>query len=371
MNNPVPLVDIAAQQRDIAEQIRPEIDRILTTGAFIGGKDVADFEQSYAAYLQVGHCIGVANGTDAIEIALRATGVGPGDEVILPANTFIATAEAVARVGAEIVLVDVDPDAMLMDPALVPAAITERTKAIIPVHLYGQAAPVEQIAALSLPEGCVIIEDAAQSQGALRHGKPAGSLGTMAATSFYPGKNLGAAGDAGAVMTDDADLARVARLLGAHGSAMKYLHEIIGFNSRLDSIQAVVLSAKLTHLDRWNQVRRDAAARYEQLLAGVADLTLPQTMAGNEHVWHLYTVRVPERDAVLKLINDEGVGAGIHYPSTVHLSPAFAHLNYQRDDFPISEAAADELISLPIYGHITAEQQHRVADVVRASLSRV
>lgn len=371
MSNNVPLVDIAAQQAEIIEEIRPEIDRILTTGAFIGGKVVTDFEQAFAEFIGVSNCVGVANGTDALEIALRAAGVGAGDEVILPANTFIATAEAVARVGARTVLVDADEAAMLMDPALVGAAVTERTRAIAPVHLYGQAAPVEQIAAIERPDGAIILEDAAQSQGATRFGIPAGSLGDIAGTSFYPGKNLGAAGDAGAIMTSDDDLARMCRLISAHGSSVKYVHEVVGFNSRLDSIQAVVLSAKLKRLVGWNQVRREAAVRYAEMLADVTDVRLPATLEGNEHVWHIFPVRVPQRDAVLKLMNDDGIGAGIHYPTPVHLSPAFAHLGYAKGDFPVSEAAAESLLSLPIYGHITEEQQVRVVESLRSALSRV
>ena len=367
----VPLVDIAAQQAEIIDEIRPEIDRILTTGAFIGGPNVAAFERDFAALIGVQHCIGVANGTDALEIALRAAGIGAGDEVILPANTFIATAEAVSRVGATVVLVDIDEDTMLIDPSLVPAAITERTKAIAPVHLYGQAAPVEQIVTLDRPDGSIVLEDAAQSQGATRFGIPAGSLGDIAATSFYPGKNLGAAGDAGAVMTNDDELARVSRLLGAHGSSVKYVHDIVGFNSRLDAIQAVVLSAKLRRLEGWNAVRREAAARYHELLADFADVQLPGTLEGNEHVWHIYAVRVPNRDKVLQLLNEAGIGAGIHYPTPVHLSPAYADLGYGAGDFPISERVADGLLSLPIYGHITAEQQDRVVESLRTTLNRL
>ncbi|MGX7678027.1 DegT/DnrJ/EryC1/StrS family aminotransferase [Jatrophihabitans sp. DSM 45814] len=371
MTQNVPLVDIAAQQREIIDEIRPEIDEILVTGAFIGGRHVARFEEAFANLIGVDHCIGVANGTDGLEIALRAAGVTSEHEVVLPANTFIATAEAVERIGARTVLVDADVDAMLMDPTLIQAAISERTGAVVPVHLYGQAAPVEQIASISRPESSIILEDAAQSQGASRFGAPAGSLGDIAATSFYPGKNLGAAGDAGAVMTSDDELARVCRLLSAHGSATKYVHEISGFNSRLDAIQAVVLLAKLARLDRWNSVRREAASRYHDLLADVSEIRLPATLEGNVHVWHIYPVRVPERDKVLQLLNEDGIGAAIHYPTPVHLSPAFAHLGYGKGDFPVSENAANSLLSLPIYGHITAEQQERVASSLRNALNRV
>jgi dTDP-4-amino-4,6-dideoxygalactose transaminase len=370
MHTNIPLVDIAAQQREIAAEIMPEVERILLTGAFVGGAPVADFEGAYARFLDVRHCVGVANGTDAIEIGLRAAGVGPGDEVVLPANTFIATAEAVERIGARTVLVDVDAGALLMDPGLVRAAVNERTRAIVPVHLYGQAAPVEQLHAVDRPDGSIILEDAAQAQGAARFGRPAGSLGDVAATSFYPGKNLGAAGDAGAVMTNDEEIARVARLLGAHGSAVKYVHEIVGFNSRLDAIQAVVLMAKLRRLERWNAVRQHAAQRYAELLGGVSDLTLPATLEGNVHVWHIFGVRVPQRDTVLRLLNEAGVGAAIHYPSPIHVSPAFAHLGYGKGDFPNSEESAERLLSLPIHGHLTDEQIEYIADAVRGALSR-
>ncbi len=364
---PVPLVDIAAQQAEIADVILPRIEHVLRTGAFVGGPDVADFEHAYARLAGTAHCVGVANGTDALEIALRALGVGAGDEVVLPANTFIATAEAVARIGARVVLVDVDPVYLLMDPAATHAAIGGRTRVVVPVHLYGQTAPVEQIRA-GLPAGVAVLEDGAQSQGATRFGHPAGSLGDIAATSFYPGKNLGAAGDAGAVTTDDDDLARACRLLGAHGSAVKYHHEVVGFNSRLDALQAVVLSAKLDRLAAWNAHRRAAARRYDALLAGVDGITLPATLPGNQHVWHLYTVRVPDRDRVVAQLNAEGIGAGVHYPVPVHLTPAFAHLGHRRGDFPVAEAAADSLLSLPIHGHVTGEQQTRVVDALTRAL---
>lgn len=367
----VPLVDIAAQQAEILDEIRPAVDRILANGAFIGGAAVAEFESAYAQFVGARHCVGVGNGTDALEIAMRAGGVGPGDEVILPANTFIATAEAVARIGATVVLVDADEDTMLIRPDLVQAAVTERTRAIVPVHLYGQMAPVEQLRALDLPDDIRIIEDGAQSQGATRFGQPVGSLGDLAATSFYPGKNLGASGDGGAITANDDALARTCRLIGAHGSQVKYLHELLGFNSRLDAIHAVVLTAKLGRLPRWNGARRAAAARYGELLADLPDVVQPVTLAGNEHVWHLYVVRVPERDKLLALLNQEGIGAGIHYPTPIHLTPAFAHLGHGRGDFPTSERAADALLSLPIYAHITAEQQWRVVSVLQQSLERV
>ena len=370
MPEPISFVDIRSQQSEIRQEIMPAIEQILDTGGFIGGPHVAAFEAAFASFIGVKHAIGVANGTDGLEIALRAAGVSAGDEVVLPANTFIATAEAVDRIGAVVRLVDADADHLLMDPDLVQAAITARTGAIIPVHLYGQAAPVESIMTLDRPDGSIVLEDAAQSQGARRHGRPAGSLGDIAATSFYPGKNLGAAGDAGAVMTDDDALAGLARLLGAHGSATKYVHEVSGFNSRLDAIQAVVLSAKLTRLEAWNTARVEAAKRYDQLLAGIPGVVPPKVLEGNDPVWHLYAVRVPNRDKVLDHLAGEGIGVGIHYPEPVHLTAAYRKLGYQRGDFPVSERASDQLLSLPMHGHLTASEQDRVADALSRAIDK-
>ncbi len=328
------------------------------------------FEEAYADYLGVGHCVGVASGTDAVELALRGAGVSAGGEVILPANTFVATAEAVSRIGATPVLVDVDPEHLLIDPQAVAAAITSRTQAIVPVHLFGQAAFAEQLAPFAARAGVPIVEDAAQSQGARRYGRMAGSLGTVAGTSFYPGKNLGAAGDGGAVLTDDAEVAALVRKLGNHGSAVKYQHDLVGVNSRLDAIQAVVLQAKLQRLDAWNHRRREAAARYAELIADIDGVRLPSAAEGNEHVWHLYVVQVEDRDAVLADLQAAGIGAGIHYPVPVHLTGAYAHLGYPRGAFPVSEAAAGRILSLPMFPHLTAEQQARVAEALAAAVSR-
>ena len=367
---PIPLVDLKAQQREVQEQVNAGLAKIFENTAFIGGAAVSGFEQAYAGFLGAGHSIGVGNGTDALELALRAAGVGPGDEVIIPANTFVATAEAVSLVGAIVVPVDVDPQHLLIDPLAAAEAVTERTKAIIPVHLYGQTAFVEELEPIAAACGAVIIEDAAQSQGATRFGRNAGTLGRVAGTSFYPGKNLGAAGDAGAVLTNDPELAERVRLLSAHGSRVKYVHEAVGRNSRLDAVQAVVLSAKLERLAGWNQLRRDAAARYSELLADVPGVVLPQQAEGNEDVWHLYVVQVEERDRVLAELNEAGIGAGIHYPDPVHLTPAFEHLGYGAGSFPVAEQAAGRILSLPLYPHITEEQQQRVVQALNAAVSR-
>jgi dTDP-4-amino-4,6-dideoxygalactose transaminase len=366
---PIPLVDLAAQCDEIAAEVAAGWAAVLERTAFVGGPQVAAFESEYAEFVGVGHCVGVGNGTDAIELALRAYGVGPGDECVLPANTFIATAEAVARTGATPVLVDqADDDTYLLDVTAVEAAVGPRTRAILPVHLYGQAAPVERLLPIAARVGAVVVEDAAQSQGATRNGRGAGGLGHAAATSFYPGKNLGAYGDAGAVLTDSAEIAEAVRLLSAHGSPRKYEHPVLGFNSRLDGLQAVVLSAKLRRLAGWNAARRAAADRYTALLSELDGAVPPVALSGNEHVWHLYVVRVPDRDRVLKELQAAGIGTGIHYPTPVHLTGAFGHLGYGEGAFPVAERRADELLSLPLYAEITADQQERVVSVLAEAL---
>lgn len=364
----VPLVDLAAQQADINEEVMEALATVFSQASFIGGPAVAEFETAYAQFLGARHCIGVANGTDALELALRASGVGPGDEVILPANTFIATAEAASRMGAVPVPVDVDPEYLLIDPDAVAAAVTPRTRAIVPVHLFGQTAFMERLIPVAAACGAVIVEDAAQSQGATRFGQTAGTLGLAAGTSFYPGKNLGAAGDAGAVITNDDAVAHRVRMLGAHGSSVKYRHDAIGINSRLDTVQAVVLKAKLARLQAWNLLRRAAAERYGRLLADVPGVELPQEAPGNVDVWHLYVIRVAERDEVLEALHAQGIQAGIHYPVPVHLSGAYEAQGLGDGSFPVAEEAAGRILSLPLFPHITADQQERVAEALKRAL---
>jgi dTDP-4-amino-4,6-dideoxygalactose transaminase len=365
----IPLVDLQAAHAEVAQEVEVGFKRVLEYTAFIGGEEVAAFEREYAAFTGVRHCVGVANGTDAIELALRALGVGAGDEVVLPANTFIATAEAVARCGARTVLVDMDPDTYLIDTDAARNAVRLSTKAIVPVHLYGQMAEVERLRGI---ESVTIVEDGAQSQGATRNGLGVGA-GGIAATSFYPGKNLGAYGDAGAVTTDDEALATMVRTISSHGGLTKYVHDVIGVNSRLDALQAVVLRAKLARLERWNADRRAAAARYDELLTPLTDVVRPVTLDGNVHVWHLYVVRVPaaHRDALLAKLNADGIGAGLHYPIPVHLTPAFADLGYGAGSFPNAERAAGEILSLPLYPQITAAQQERVVGSLKAAFDEV
>jgi dTDP-4-amino-4,6-dideoxygalactose transaminase len=370
----IPLVDLTVQHEQIAAEVRRGFEEVIASSSFVLGEQVATFEREFARFCGVAHCVGVANGTDAVELALRAVGVGHGDEVILPANTFVATAEAVVRAGARPVLVDCDPRLGLIDPARVKAALGPRTRALVPVHLYGQVAPMGELAELAEAAGVVIVEDAAQAQGARRFGTAAGGFGLAAGTSFYPGKNLGAYGDAGAVLTGSDELATRVRALGNHGSLVKYHHPELGFNSRLDAMQAVVLRAKLRRLAEWNAQRQVAADRYAQLLGDLEPVRLPATAPGNEHVWHLYVVQVQPggepaaRDRVLAALHAAGVGAGVHYPVPVHLQGAFSWLGYRRGDFPVTEAAAEAMLSLPIYPGITVQQQERVATVLRAAV---
>ena len=363
----IPLVDLAAQHAQVADEVAAGWAEVLSGTAFVGGPQIARFEAAYADYTGAAHCVGVGNGTDALELALRALDIGPGDECVVPANTFIATAEAVARTGATPVLADCRPDTALLDLDAARAAVTPRTRAVVPVHLYGQTVDVAGLRA-KLPADVRIVEDAAQSQGASRDGQPAGSLGDLAATSFYPGKNLGAYGDAGAVLTDDAELANRVRLLGSHGSPRKYEHPTLGFNSRLDTLQAVVLAANLRHLDAWNQARRVAAARYDALLAGLPGVVGPTVEAANLPVWHLYVVQVPERDRVLAELHAAGIGAAVHYPTPIHLTGAFPDLG-KAGDFPVAEALAQRILSLPLFPTITAGQQERVVEVLTRAVT--
>lgn len=367
----VPLVDLAAAHAEVAEEVSAGFERVLGTSGFVKGPEVASFEREFAEFTGVRHCAGVANGTDAIELALRAAGIPEGAEVVVPANTFVATAEAVVRAGARPVFADADAGHLLLDPLSAAKAIGPDTAAIVPVHLYGQMAPMDALAGIAAGHGISIIEDAAQAQGATQDGRPPGSWGAAAATSFYPGKNLGAYGDAGAVLTNLTEIDRGVRLLGDHGSERKYEHEVLGFNSRMDALQATVLRAKLRRLADWNDRRRRAAARYDELLAGLDEVVVPGTAPGNGHVWHLYVIQVPRRDDVLKILAEDGISAGIHYPIPVHLQPPFRAYGYGRGDFPVVEAAADRILSLPMYPHITAGQQQAVAAALRHALAAV
>ena len=361
---PVPFVDLKIQHARVAEEVARGFEEVLAETSFILGPRVERFERELAAYCGVGDTVGVGNGTDAIELALSGVGIGRGDEVIVPANTFVATAEAVVRVGADVVLCDVTPD-HLIDPDRARDAVTERTRAVIGVDLYGQIAPFERLRD-AVPGDVRLVEDAAQSQGARRFGVRSGAVADVASTSFYPGKNLGAYGDGGAVMTADAGVADRVRRLRNHGGIARYEHALTGINSRLDSLQAVVLSAKLAELDLWNKERQAAADRYRSLLADTG-LELPEVADGNEHVWHLYVVQTDDRPGLQAALDRAGVAHGVHYPAPVHLLPAFAHLGHGLGDFPVAERAAGRILSLPIFPGITAEQQERVAAAARGA----
>jgi len=365
---PIPLVDLAAQHREVADEVLAGFEQLMSTTGFIGGDAVTQFEEELAQWWGRRAVVGVANGTDALELMLRAAGIGPGDEVIVPANSFIATASSVVRAGARPVFVDVDPDYLLIDPAQVSAHLSPRTRGVVAVHLYGQMAPMEVLQEVVDGHPALLFEDAAQAHGARRRGATPGTIGLAAATSFYPGKNLGAYGDAGAVLTDREELARRVRLLGSHGATSKYDHAELGFNSRLDALQAVVLSAKLARLDGWNEARRQAATRYHELLGELSNVWLPTVMPGNVHVWHLYAIRLKGRDRLLKRLQGHGVGAGIHYPIPIHLQGAFKEFGHRRGDFPITEQAADRLLSLPLHPHLTVDDQERIAEIVSEEL---
>jgi dTDP-4-amino-4,6-dideoxygalactose transaminase len=369
----IPLVDLSRQHEQIRDEVAEGWARVVETGSFTDGPEVKAFEEEFAAFSGAEHVIGVASGTDALEIALRAAGVQPGDGVIVPANTFAATAEAVVRMGARVQLCDVDPVTMLIDPTAAEAVVTEHTTAMLPVHLYGQMAPMPELEGVARRHGLLIIADAAQAQGASLVGAGIAAGVTAAATSFYPGKNLGAYGDGGAVITDDADIARLSRSISHHGvEADRYLHVRPGFTSRLDTIQAVVLRAKLKRLAEWNQQRRDAAGRYETLLADRVDVRVPLCIGeSEEHVWHLYPIRVANRDDILERLRADGIGAGVHYPVPLHLQEAFSADAPAPGSFLEAERAAASVLSLPLYPGIAAADQERVVDSLRRALDEV
>lgn len=359
----IPLVDLKAQYAAIQPEIDAAIARVIANTSFIGGKEVADFEAAFAAFQQTKRAVGVANGTSAIYLVLRALGIGAGDEVITTPHTFIATVEPIAQTGAKTVFVDIDPQTYNLDPALIEAAITPRTKAIIPVHLYGQLAPMDAIMDIARRHNLYVIEDAAQAHGAERDGKRAGAWGHAATFSFFPGKNLGAYGDAGAVCTNDEALATLVAKLKDHGRMNKYEHDELGYGERLDALQAAILGAKLPHLDEWNAARRRHAAYYDAALAGIPGVRTPYVPDRMAHVFHLYCARVEgDRDAILAELNRRGIGAGVHYPIPVHLQPAMRGYGGKPGDFPHAEAAANALISLPIYPEMTTDHLSQVVE---------
>jgi dTDP-4-amino-4,6-dideoxygalactose transaminase len=358
----IPLVDLKAQYDTIKEEIDAAIAAVINQTAFIGGRYLKEFEQNFARYCSVGHCIGVANGTDALFIALHALGIGPGDEVITAANTFVATSEAIKMAGAQVVFVDVDPRTYTIDANAIERKITPRTKAIIPVHLYGQPADMDSILTLAKQHGLRVIGDAAQAHGAEDKGRPIAQLADITCFSFYPGKNLGAYGDGGALVTDDEELASKARMFANHGRTKKYDHDFEGVNSRLDGLQAAILNVKLGHLESWTERRRQIAHLYNKVLAGSTVVT-PFERPDVRAVYHLYVVRVPERrDAMHAHLNQLGIGAGIHYPIALPYLNAYRHLGHTEQDFPQALAASREILSLPIFPEMTSDQVEQVAE---------
>jgi dTDP-4-amino-4,6-dideoxygalactose transaminase len=350
----IPLVDLKAQRQAISEEIEAAIARVVERCDFILGEEVSRFESEFAEYCGVPYAIGVASGTDALHLACRALDIGAGDEVIVPAMTFASTAFAVSLTGARPVIVDVREDDALIDPEQIGSAITSRTKAIVPVHLYGQCADMAAVCSIAREHSLAVIEDAAQAHGAVDAGKRAGSLGDIGCFSFYPGKNLGAYGDGGLVTTARRDIAERIRLLRNCGSRVKYHHERVGLNSRLDTLQAAILRAKLRHLEEWNAVRRRIADHYDEALRGISEVHRTPHAPGSVH--HLYVVRLAGRENVLQALNDRGIGAGIHYPFALHELEAYASLGYRAGAFPIAENWARQCLSLPIYPEITAAQ---------------
>jgi dTDP-4-amino-4,6-dideoxygalactose transaminase len=364
----VPFVDLKAQYRAIKTEIDAAISRILENSQFVLGPEVAAFESEFARYTGGAHAIGVSSGTSALHLAMLAAGIGPGDEVITVPFTFVATTAAIGYTGAKPVFVDIDPASFNMDPSRIEAAITPRTKAIVPVHLYGQPADLDPILEVARRHNLVVIEDAAQAHGAEYKGRRVGSIADMGCFSFYPGKNLGAYGEGGAVVTNNPEFVRTIRMLRDWGAEKKYLHVLKGYNYRLEGIQGAILRVKLRYLEAWTEARRAHAAQYNQLLAG-SGVGTPAAMAYGRHVYHVYAVRSKQRESLQKALQDHEVQTGIHYPIPVHLLPAYSELGHRKGDFPHSEQAADEVLSLPMFPELTPAQIETVAEAVRIGAS--
>ncbi|MGY3089666.1 dTDP-4-amino-4,6-dideoxygalactose transaminase [Hymenobacter sp. UYAg731] len=362
----IPFLNFEPQHAPLRDAMTAAFSHVYDSYWYVLGEEVKQFEREYAAFNQVEHTVGVANGLDALVLALRVLGVGPGDEVIVPSNTYIATWLAVTQVGATPVPVEPDPATSNLDPALIAAALTPRTRAIMPVHLYGQACRMTEIMALAAQHNLYVVEDNAQAQGAAFAGGVTGSFGHLNGTSFYPGKNLGALGDAGAVTTNDADLAHKVQVLRNYGSQQKYYNEVVGYNSRLDELQGALLRVKLPHLPEWTRQRQQVAAWYDQHLAGIANLRLPAVADGATHVYHLYVVHTPQRAALQQHLTAQGIGSMIHYPVPPHLQQAYSALGFAPGSFPIAEELANTCLSLPMWPGMTEAHVAAVADAIRA-----
>jgi dTDP-4-amino-4,6-dideoxygalactose transaminase len=379
----VSFLDLKVQYHQVEAELKPILEDIMSNGAFIGGPQVSAFEEEFAAFCGGGHCIGLNSGTDALRFALIAAGIGPGDEVITVPHTFIATTEAISQAGATPVFIDIDPQTCCMDPARLrdfienSCTVTQSShqpinqssnrpvRAIIPVHLYGQPADMDPILEIAAKYGLAVIEDACQAHGALYRGRLAGSIGLAGCFSFYPGKNLGAFGDAGALLTHDENLARIVRMLREHGQSRKYYHDMEGYTGRLDAIQAAVLRLKLKHLADWNRARCENAKLYDSLLDKVPGVAVVREAASVQSVYHLYVILVADRDGLQQHLTQKGIGTGLHYPLPLHLQKAYAHMGYKKGDFPVSERTAERLLSLPMFAELTSEQIEYVVGCIR------
>jgi dTDP-4-amino-4,6-dideoxygalactose transaminase len=365
MNN-VPFVDLSHQNAIVKDEIFQAWSQLVENADFVLGQNVWQFEKEFAEFCGLAECVAVGNGGDAVEFALRVLGVASGDEVIIPANTFIATATAIERIGAIPVLVDVDIATQLIDPEEVEPKINDRTKAVVAVHLFGQMAPMRQLSSICKKHGVSLIEDAAQAQGALQDGLGLGFYSDVVATSFYPGKNLGAYGDAGAILTNDKEIAQRLFEMRNYGGTVKYVHPTMGYNSRLDNLQASVLSAKLVHLNKWNEQRNEIATAYKERLVNLQDIVLPKVDTSNFHVWHLFVIQLSNREKMMQHLTDNDVGFGIHYPTPIHLHGAFSYLGKKVGDFPIAEHLSNAILSLPMYPGMKVDQIDYVSETIKS-----
>ena len=361
----VPFLDLRAQYKQIEQEVLPMMSEAMANGAFVGGPQVSDFEAEFAEFCEGKYCAGLASGTDALRFALMAVGVGQGDEVITVPHTFIATTEAVSQVGAKPVFVDIYPDTYNIDVSQIQGKINEKTKAIIPVHLYGQPADIDPILEIGQKYGISVIEDACQAHGAIYKGRKAGSLGAVGCFSFYPGKNLGAFGEGGAIVTQNEEIANKIRMIRDHGQEKKYFHQMEGYNGRLDAIQAGVLRIKLKRLDSWNRSRREHSALYSEIFSEIHGITIPVEADFARSVYHLYVILVDKRERLQEFLNSKGIATGLHYPLPLHLQQAYAHLGYKEGDFPVTEKVASRLLSLPMFPELTREQIDYVTSTIR------
>jgi len=377
----VPFLDLKVQYKQIEHEVLPMVTEAMTNGAFIGGPQVLGFEKEFAEFCESKYCAGLNSGTDALRFALMAVGVGPGDEVITVPNTFIATTEAISQAGATPVFVDIDERTYNMDPQKLEDFLKKRLKpqasslkptpkAVIPVHLYGQPADMDLILDIAQTHNIKVIEDACQAHGALYNNRKVGSFGSVGCFSFYPGKNLGAYGEGGAIVTQDEEIANKIRMIRDHGQAKKYFHDMEGYNGRLDAIQAGVLRIKLKRLTNWNHSRRENAAYYNELLSEIEDITLPVEADFASSVYHLYVILVDDREGLQQFLSDKGIGTGLHYPLPLHLQKAYAHLGYEDGSFPVTESVAKRLISLPMFPELTREQIEYVAESIKEFINR-